>query len=76
MASDVSSIGRYVPLVLTLLLGCSGPSPQTFEHDFTTGATPWTHDDFDDGEGKFTFAIFSDLNGGERSPDAADARMG
>ena len=66
MASDASSIGRSVPLVLALLLGCSGPAPQTLQHDFTTGATPWSHDRFDDGEGKFTFAIFSDLNGGER----------
>ena len=67
MASDVSSSGRLVPLVLALLLGCSGPAPQNFEHDFATGATPWSHDNFDDGEGKFTFAVFSDLNGGERA---------
>ena len=30
------------------------------------GPTPWTHSQFDNTNEKFTFAVFSDLNGGER----------
>jgi len=41
-------------------------SEQVFRHDLTGPVTPWTHSDFDDEEGKFTFALFSDLTGGER----------
>jgi len=37
-----------------------------FQHDFSTPVVPWTHADFDDQPGKFTFALFSDLTGGER----------
>lgn len=37
-----------------------------FEHDITTGPTPWTNDAFELEEEDFTFAIISDLNGGER----------
>jgi hypothetical protein len=46
-------------------VGTPGASP-VFEHDVTGPATPWTHSNFDDEEGKFTFALFSDLTGGER----------
>lgn len=38
----------------------------TFQHDITTGPTPWTSDVFELEEEDFTFAIISDLNGGER----------
>ena len=52
------------------LAGCANQAPSSsepeFEHDIATAATPWTHERFDDSEDKFTFAIFSDLNGGER----------
>lgn len=37
-----------------------------FEHDVTTGPTPWTSTNFELEEEDFTFAIISDLNGGER----------
>ncbi|GAB5475549.1 MAG: hypothetical protein Mars2KO_36480 [Maribacter sp.] len=37
-----------------------------FEHDITTGPTPWTSSTFELEEHDFTFAIISDLNGGER----------
>jgi hypothetical protein len=67
MTFDVSWIARLAPLpTLLLLASCSGPTPQTFLHDIATTATPWSHDRFDDQEGRFTFAIISDLNGGER----------
>ena len=58
----------FLPIVL--LTSCrdrpSRPEP-SFQHAHSDGATPWTHDRFDDAEEKFTFAIFSDLNGGERA---------
>ncbi len=37
-----------------------------FEHGITSGPTPWTNDVFELEEDNFTFAIISDLNGGER----------
>ena len=37
-----------------------------FEHDITSGPTPWTSDHFELEEEDFTFAIISDLTGGER----------
>ena len=59
-------------LLLLIALGACATKPATrtgqavFEHDFTGSAVPWTHTDFDNEEGKFTFALFSDLTGGER----------
>ena len=43
-----------------------GRSETRFEHDVTTEMKPWNHERFDNAEDKFTFAIFSDLTGGER----------
>lgn len=42
------------------------PDPAVFRHDIHGTARPWTHEHFDDEPGKFTFALFSDLTGGER----------
>jgi len=42
------------------------PAKPEFQHDITGEVTPWTHSNFDDEKGKFTFALFSDLTGGER----------
>ena len=53
-------------VLLTCFLACSEPNANTFLHDSATDATPWSRDSFNDAEDKFTFAIFSDLNGGER----------
>ena len=58
-------------VVLTLINACAN-NPQTepksavFQHAFSTAPVPWTNKDFDDAPGKFTFAVFSDLTGGER----------
>jgi hypothetical protein len=41
------------------------PTPK-FQHDIKEGPTPWTSDTFELEEDDFTFAIISDLNGGER----------
>jgi hypothetical protein len=65
--------GRLVVLALTVfLLGACARIPADsagqpeFRHDFTGPAVPWTDKDFDNEDGKFTFAVFSDLTGGER----------
>lgn len=38
----------------------------SFRNDVTGQVRGWTHENFDDGAGKFTFAVHSDLTGGER----------
>ena len=40
--------------------------PPHFEHAVAGDARPWTHENFDNDADKFTFAVFSDLTGGER----------
>ena len=60
------NLKRLLPLLLTSLPACLQPDTVTFEHDLLTDVTPWSQADFDNAEDKFTFAIFSDLNGGER----------
>ena len=53
-----------------VLLGCSGSSPPpddpAFQHDVSVDVRPWTNENFDSSDDKFTFAVFSDLTGGER----------
>ena len=57
-------------LALTTMVACATHGPQTdggtFQHDVTSASRPWTHERFDTADGKFTFALFSDLTGGER----------
>jgi len=52
------------------IIGCSDPSEFPSRSNFVgpdTGAVrPWTSENFDSTEDKFTFAVFSDLTGGER----------
>ena len=65
---------RQLPILIGVLIFISAcavqtgarPQPPVFEHDITGTAVPWTHTSFDDEAGKFTFALFSDLTGGER----------
>ncbi|NIP19041.1 MAG: serine/threonine protein phosphatase [Xanthomonadales bacterium] len=63
---------HLLTITMTLLLAAcaGGPDPREpghgFEHDIPGEAVPWTHTDFDDSADKFTFAVFSDLTGGER----------
>jgi len=65
-------MSRSLPIVALLLVvaGCSGPPAATENPGFvlpeTGSVQPWTHDAFDAAEDKFTFAIHSDLTGGER----------
>ena len=53
-------------LVLCTLIGCFQRNETPFIHDIPTGPTPWTSDQFESEEVDFTFAIISDLTGGER----------
>jgi hypothetical protein len=60
------------PLLLASLaliaIGCQSTTEPSFsfEHDINSGPTPWSHENFDNRIDEFTFAIISDLNGGER----------
>lgn len=49
--------------VILTLLSCG--EKKNFEHTVTQGAKPWLSENFDATD-KFTFAIITDLNGGER----------
>jgi len=65
---------RHLPQLLALLIllsACAGhqqngSEPSVFQHDFSGTSVPWTHSNFDNDSDKFTFALFSDLTGGER----------
>jgi len=60
---------RFVTLsiIAISIVGCSTASDEPgFKHVVTGDLRPWTHDQFDADEDKFTFAVFSDLTGGER----------
>ena len=53
--------------LLVAVAGCKQQIPlPDFQHGITEGAKPWTSEDFEATEEDFTFAIISDLNGGER----------
>jgi hypothetical protein len=55
---------------ICIVLGCARPpTPQgepVFQHQLSSDVLPWTNEDFDSEDDKFTFAVFSDLTGGER----------
>lgn len=51
-------------LILMTVFSCKDKSG--FQYQIPEGSKPWTHEQFDDSEEKFTFAIFSDLTGSER----------
>ena len=54
-------------LLLCILPGCKQqPAPPDFRHGISQGPRPWSSEDFEPTEEDFTFAIISDLNGGER----------
>lgn len=60
----------FALILLALIISCKTEPAETkapkFEHDITSGPTPWTSNSFELEEEDFTFAIISDLNGGER----------
>lgn len=55
-------------LLVILFTSCyeSSQLSSKFSHDLKSGPTPWTHENFDTNHEQFTFAIITDLNGGER----------
>ncbi len=57
-----------LPFLLFLIVwsSCTETPTQKFKHDLKGGTTPWSHEGFDDSPAQFTFAIITDLNGGER----------
>jgi hypothetical protein len=59
-----------VSALICVVLGCTGPSSPpdepVFRHDVSGQVLPWTNEAFDAADDKFTFAVFSDLTGGER----------
>lgn len=66
-----NSVSLIVASVAFLAACAHTASDVRFSHDVTSTSTPWTHDRFDDrprrgGQSRFTFAVFSDLYGGER----------
>jgi len=63
-------MNRIIIALAALLLApaCAtvGATGSSFSNAVETSAKPWTHEIFDDSADKLTFAIISDLNGGER----------
>ena len=61
-----------IPAVCLLLFACASQQPvadvepASFVHEIGEGPLPWTDQGFDNSAEKFTFALFSDLTGGER----------
>ena len=53
-------------LLLIGIVSCQTKVDQPFQHQVTSESKPWTHQQFDDSNEKFTFAILSDLTGSER----------
>jgi len=60
----------FISALTCVLLGCSGssspPDEPAFRHDVSGDVRPWTNEAFDSADDKSTFAVFSDLTGGER----------
>ncbi|MFT7381822.1 MAG: 3',5'-cyclic AMP phosphodiesterase CpdA [Roseivirga sp.] len=59
----------WTAFVLTLFISSCGNQSNVkapFEHGIDAGPTPWNSISFNDDPEQFTFAIISDLNGGER----------
>lgn len=52
--------------LLLLLTACATGKPAAFRAAAGAGAVPWSHTRFDTTANGFTFAVVSDLNGGER----------
>ncbi len=60
---------NFLILILTLSISSCKPNEPIqpkFEHDVSNGPKPWTGENFELEEEDFTFAIISDLTGGER----------
>lgn len=54
----------YFLIVMSGSIGCK--KVNNFSHDISRGATPWNHEPKSKSNDRFTFAVISDLNSGER----------
>ena len=66
---SIKTISKLIALVLVACGagGCAADvSVDEFESAVETDPRPWTHENFDADDDKFTFAVFADLSGGER----------
>jgi len=66
MKTKISTLVLLVSVPLVAACAPSTDAPPAFRHDVAGDALPWTHARFDASEDGFTFALFSDLTGGER----------
>ena len=57
---------RAALLIVATLAACTPAARAPFRHEIAGTAVPWTHTNFDTASGQFTFAITTDLTGGER----------
>lgn len=62
---NVFLTGMILLVVMVTPFGCQ-KKQANFSHGMAGTAFPWVSDKFDDADGKFTFGIVTDLNGGER----------
>lgn len=53
-------------LFLFILFSAAVNGAEHFKHDLPAGKKPWTHENFNADDGKFTFAIIPDRTGSER----------
>ncbi|MFY0608356.1 MAG: metallophosphoesterase [Cyclobacteriaceae bacterium] len=60
---------KLYPIFIFLLVSCQQPIPEgpEFKHEISSEVKPWTNEAFQPEEEDFTFAIVSDLTGGERA---------
>ena len=69
---NISPSPGLMVVVAGIFLAAACDAPDTtrkspiFTHDVQGEVLPWTNENFDAADNKFTFAIFSDLTGGER----------
>jgi len=56
-----------IALASAFAIACTPPTERSnFQHAINDAKRPWTNEAFDAAADKFTFAVFSDLTGGER----------
>ena len=62
------AIFKTILLLILINIGCRQQHilTQNIQHDIKAGPFPWSHLDFDNDIDKFSFAVVSDLFGGER----------
>lgn len=62
----VSHVAKLLMMIALVTLAGCGQKANHFTHDITPPPSPWVGVPINDSDNKYSFAIFSDLNGGER----------